>query len=109
MEVSQSTKQYLSQVSERAQDYHEALEFARDFVLDHQVADNRSVIDCLLMSILWCASKRDDELTEEDVCMFLNVDAEVSKGDISVELVPELKGWSLEEILTYVNGSYGTL
>lgn len=109
MEVSQSTKQYLTQLSERAQDYHDALEFARDFVLDNRVTENRSVIDCLLMSILWCASKRDDELTEEDVCTFLNVDADVSKGDISVELVPEMKGWSLEEVLTYVNGSYGTL
>lgn len=109
MEVSETTKQYFAEISKRAEDYFEALEFAKEFVLRNEVIDNRSIVDCMLMSILWCASSRDDELTEEDVCMYLNVDAEVSKGDISVELVPEMKGWTLEEVLEYVNGIHGSL
>lgn len=107
MEISESTKQYFSEIGKRAEEYHDSLEFAKEYVLSRGVVDNRNIVDCMLMSILWCASNREDDLTEEDVCMYLNVDAEVSKGDISVELVPEMKGWSLEQVLEYVNGIHG--
>ena len=109
MTVSESTKQYLSQIGERAEEYFNALEFAKEYVLERQLSRNRGIIDCMLMSILWVASNRDDNLTEEDVCMYLNVDTEVKKGDISVELVPEMKTWSLQEVLEYVNGIHGTV
>jgi len=109
MKVSESTKQYLADIAERAIDYFEALEFAKDFVLDNRVVDNRGIVDCMLMSILWCASNRSDNLTEEDVCMYLNVDATVKQGDVSVKLMPEMKDWTLEEVLTFVNDSHGEL
>ena len=107
MTVSESTKQYFLQVSERAEEYFDALEFAKEYVLERRVLQNKGIIECMLMSILWVASNRDDNLTEEDVCMFLNVDTAVKKGDISVELVPEMKTWSLEQVLEYVNEIHG--
>lgn len=108
METSELAKQYLSEIGEKATEYYEALEFTKDYVIRNTDMNNENVIDCMLMSILWVASKRGDELTEEDVCMFLNVDSEIEHGDITVQIVPEMQGWSLEEVLEYVNGQ-GTL
>lgn len=109
MEVSQATKQYFNEIAERTSQYFEALEFAKEFVLDKQIDHNERIVDCMLMSILWVASKRDEHLTEEDVVTFLNVDAEVNKGDIAVEMVPEMQGYSLEQVLQYVNGIHGSI
>jgi hypothetical protein len=108
MEVSQATKDYFNEVAERVTQYFEALEFAKEFVLDQQIDRNERIVDCMLMSILWVASKREDNLTEEDVCTYLNVDVEVNKGDIAVEMVPEMQGYTLDEVLQYVNGIHGS-
>lgn len=108
MEVSKSTKLYFDEIAERSQDYYDAIEFTKQYILDNEILDHNNIIDSVLLSILWCASKRNDYLTEEDVCLYLNVDEDIKEGDISVELVPEMKEWSLEEILEYVNGSCGT-
>jgi hypothetical protein len=109
MEASQETIMYLEQIAERSQEYFDALQFAKQYVLDNDILEKRRIIDCVLLSILWCASNRNDELTEDDVCTLLNVDVVVKKGEISVELVPEMKLWTLEEILEYAKGAHGSL
>lgn len=109
MEVSESTKQYLNQIGEKVTEYYEAIQFAKDYVVHNSNMRQESAVDCILMSILWVASNRGDNLTEEDVCMYLNVDAELESGDITVAIVPEMVGWTLEEVLEYVNGTHGTM
>lgn len=108
METSELAKQYLSEISEKATEYYESLEFTKDYVIQNTDMQHETVTDCMLMSILWTASKRGDELTEDDVCVFLNIEPDCEPGDISVQIVPEMQGWSLEEVLEYVNGTYGT-
>jgi len=107
MEVSRSTQQYFEEIAERTSQYFEALEFAKEFVLNQQIQRNEPIVDCMLMSILWVASVRDDKLTEEDVCTYLNVDTDVNKGDIAVEMVPEMQGFTLEQVLQYVTDIHG--
>ena len=111
MKVSESTKQYFSKIGERAEEYFNSIQFAKEYVLSNEVVRTKSIVDCMLMSILWTASKRNDSLTEDDVCMYLNlnVDVDVNKGDISVAIVPEMKEWTLEEVLEYVNSIHGTV
>lgn len=109
MKVSESTKQYFLEISKRTEEYYNAIQFAKEYVLNNDVVRAKSIVDCMLMSILWTASNRNDSLTEEDVCMYLNVDTEVKKGDISVAIVPEMKEWTLEEVLEYVNSIHGTV
>jgi len=108
MDISESTQRYFKEIAERTQDYFDTLEFTKEYIAMHGISDHDGILDCVLLSILWCASKRQDSLTEEDVCVFLNVDETVEKGEISVEIAPEMREWSLEEILEYVKGSCGT-
>lgn len=108
MEVSESTKLYLSQVAERAQDYYDAFHTGKQHVLENNITNVHTATSCVLMSILWCASKRNDLLDEQDVCTYLNVDTEVNKGDIATEIIPELAGLPLEEILQYIVNNHGS-
>lgn len=109
MEISDHTKQYLSQIAERCSAYYSALEYTKDYVISSEDIRNETILDCMLMSILWVAANRNEKLTEEDVCMFLNVDVEVDAGDITVAMVPEMQDWTLDEVLNYVNGTCGTV
>ena len=109
MVVSESTKQYLAEICDRSIDYFNALEFAKDYVFNNKDLSKEHIVDCMLMSILWTASVRGESLTEEDVCTYLNIDVDVECGDISVSIIPEMEGWTLEEVLDYVSSSCGTM
>lgn len=106
--VSESTKQYFKEISQRSQDYYDAVIHTKEYIQTKNLSTTKTMVDCILMSILWVASTRDESLTEEDVCIYLNVDAEVKKGDVSVEICPEMKQWSLDEVLDYVCSITGT-
>jgi hypothetical protein len=108
MEVSESTLAYFAKITDRVVEYHNAIQYAKEYVIRHTSLEPDKTVDCILMSILWVASQRGDELTEDDVCIFLNVDADIEPGSISVSVVPEMQTWSLDEVLEYINDIHGT-
>ena len=103
MAISVATQKYFESISKKTQDYYNSFVIGKRYVLDNEITEIRSATNCVLMSILWCAANRGDTLDEQDVCLFLNISAnDVKKGDIATGLMPEMKDWTLEEILSFV-------
>ena len=103
MAITVATQKYFEGISKKSREYYDAFVTGKKYVLENEITDMRSATNCVLMSILWCADQRKDELTEQDVCLYLNISAlDVKKGDVAIELMPEMKEWTLEEILSFV-------
>jgi len=103
MAITVATQKYFEEISKKTQEYHNAFVTGKKYVIENEITQIRSATNCVLMSILWCAANRGDTLDEQDVCLFLNVSAtDVKKGDVAIKLMPEMKEWTLEEILSYV-------
>ena len=100
-EVSLDTKRYLDKIGSRISTYHNAMNRAKEYVLDNCVSDHSVVLNCIIMSLLWTAAVRDEELTEEELFMFLNIESELAEQKV-LGIADIMKEWSLEEVLDYV-------
>jgi len=103
MAISVATQKYFEGISKKSQDYYDAFMIGKKYVLENEITIMRNATNCVLMSILWCADKLGDELTEQDVCLYLNIsELDVKEGDVAIKLMPEMKEWTLEEILSFM-------
>jgi len=112
MNVSSSTKEYFDQINERTTEYYNALEYAKNYIITQTTMQKEGLAECLLMSILWVASTRGEQLTEQDVCVFLNVEKDLTIAPDSneatvIESVPAMAGQTLDSVLEFISKIYG--
>ena len=100
-EISLDTKRYLDQIGSRVRAYHNAMNRAKDFVLSQEIMNHEIVLNCIVISLLWLAAVRNEELSEEELFMFLNLETDLASTKI-IQIDDDMKDWSLEEVLSYV-------
>lgn len=100
-EASLETRRYLDSIGSRVKSYYSALTRAETFILDNEITNREVVLNCTVMSILWMASVREEELTEDELFLFLGLETELAETK-SIALNSEWSDWSLEEVLVYV-------
>jgi hypothetical protein len=104
-EVSLETKRYLDKIGSRVNAYNNSMTRAKEYVLENNVTDHYIVMNCIIMSLLWVAAVRGEQLTEEELFMFLNIDSEYA-DDINISIAKGMEEWGLEEVLDYVVANY---
>jgi hypothetical protein len=96
----------LQEIAERAEDYYDAYQRVKEFLLENEIFDQKMMIYFLLMGVVWTASKRGDTVTDEDAVIWLGL----QEGDITgITGVPSLPGMNeipLEEFLDYLNKNH---
>jgi hypothetical protein len=102
MDISQSTKDYFESLKDRTDSYQDSLDTAKEFILDNEIENQEEIINYMIMSILWVAATRDEVLTEEDICIFLNIESTEEQEGVRVEIMDEMKYWTLPELLLYI-------
>lgn len=100
-EVSLDTKRYLDKIGSRVRAYHNAMNISKEYILENDIIDHSIVLNCIVMSLLWTAAVREEELTEEELFMFLNIEPEFADDKV-LGIADVMKEWSLEEVLDYV-------
>jgi hypothetical protein len=83
---------YLNDIAEKAIAYDEVRMTVVEYLLTNQIKDIDLATNLFVIGFLWEASKRNEILTDEDLCMFLDADE-----DISIEEIDEYKEYYLDE------------
>lgn len=104
-EASLETKRYLDSIGSRIRSYHNAMTRAKEFVLENFVTDQNKIMNCIIMSLLWVAAVRKEELSEEELFMFLNLETDLAESK-TIALAKDMHDWSLDEVLEYVLDVY---
>ena len=100
-EASIETKRYLEQIGARVKSYHNAMTRAKEYVLENAIYDQSVIMNCIIMSLLWVAAVRNEELSEDELFTFLNLEPDLAE-DKTLKLADPMRDWSLEEVLDYV-------
>jgi len=100
-DVSLDTKRYLDKIGSRVRAYHNSMTIAKEYVLEHSITDQSTIMNCIIISLLWVAAVREEELSEEELLTFLGFEPEFAEDKI-VQINQEMAGWSLEAVLDYV-------
>jgi hypothetical protein len=104
-EASLDTKRYLENIGSRVRAYHNTINRAKEYVLENEIHEHPIVMNCIIMSILWLSSVRGEELSEEELFMFLGLEDELAENK-TVQISPDMRTWGLEEVLEYVVKNY---
>jgi len=104
-EASIETRRYLDQIGARVRSYHNAMTRAKEFVLENAIYDQSVIMNCIIMSLLWVAAVRNEELSEDELFTYLNLEADLAEDKV-IALAEPMKEWSLEEVLDYVVKTY---
>lgn len=101
----------LREVQERVHAYHDGIEQSLQFADRRSIDDNRLILYFMMMSILWTASSRRDEITIDDVEIYTNQDLRANFDEKYVNSLqfPTLAGIDsipLEEFLDYIHQTY---
>lgn len=83
---------YLNDIAEKAIAYDEVRMTVVEYLLTNQIKDIDLATNLFVIGFLWEASKRNEILTDEDLCMFLD-----AEEDISIEEIDEYKEYYLDE------------
>ena len=102
MSASLETRRYLDSIGSRVRAYVNAINRARDYCDLNEVTTRTSIVNCVVMSLLWVAAVREEVLSEEDLFMFLGFETDLAEQK-TMEIHPEMAKWSLEEVLDYVS------
>ena len=99
--VSLDTKRYLDHIGSRITTYFNSMNRAKEFVLTNGIYDQELIMNCIVMSLLWVASVRGEELSEDELFMFLGLETNLAEQKV-ININPDMKDWGLEEVLEYV-------
>lgn len=100
-DVSLDTKRYLDKIGSRVRAYHNSMTRAKEYVLENNITDQNTIMNCIIMSLLWVAAVREEELSEEELLTFLGFEPKFAEDKI-IQINQEMAGWSLEAVLDYV-------
>lgn len=98
--VSLETKKYLDSIVSRVHAYAKIKERTVDYLEDLEEEDPTVWTNCMIVATLWLASVRDEELTEQDLLMFLGLDDEQADKKV-MKLDPEVAEMGFEEAIEY--------
>lgn len=98
--VSNETKQYLSSISHRVQSYANMREHAIEHVTDLGIYDNEILTNCVVMSMLWLAAVRGEEITQNQIFMHLGL-PELLEDDVVMTISEEMFIMSIDDVLNY--------
>lgn len=104
-EASLETRRYLDQIGSRIKTYHNTMNRAKEFIFANGIYDNSLAMECIVMSLLWVSAVRGEQLTEEELFMFLGLETELA-DDKTITFADSMKDWGLEEVLKYVVDNY---
>lgn len=100
-EASLETRRYLDSIGSRIRAYYNSMNRAKEYVLEQGIYDHVIVMNCIIMSLLWLASVRGEELSEEELFMFLNIETDLADAK-TIGIADVMKDWPLEDVLKYV-------
>ena len=100
-DVSLDTKRYLDKIGSRIRAYHNAMTRAKEYVLENHITGQSTIMNCIIISLLWVSAVREEELSEEELLTFLGFEPEYAEDKI-VSINQEMAEWSLEQVLDYV-------
>jgi len=100
-EISEDTKKYLDSIGSRVRAYHNALNRAKEFVLRETIVDQVMIVNLIVMGLLWTAAIREENLTEEELFMYLGFETIIDSTQI-ISIADHMKSWSLEDVFDYV-------
>ena len=96
-----SEKQYLYNIADKVSLYVQAKQNAIDFLEKKEIKNRNSIQNCLIMSQIWTASQIDDNITLNDIMIYLG-NTESADDDLDMKEVildDDMKHLTLNEIL----------
>ena len=96
-----SEKQYLNNIADKVSLYVQAKQNAIDFLVKKEIKNRNSIQNCLIMSQIWTASQIDDNITLNDIMIYLG-NTESADDDLDMKEVildNDMKHLTLNEIL----------
>jgi hypothetical protein len=96
-----SEKQYLNNIADKVSLYVQAKQNAIDFLVKKEIKNRNSIQNCLIMSQIWTASQIDDNITLNDIMIYLG-NTESADDDLDMKEVildDDMKHLTLNEIL----------
>lgn len=101
MRISKDTINYLDGIAKRVSMYNKCRRKAINFIEENEIADKVIATNCVIMSLMWAAGVRGEQLTEQEMFLYLGVDEDKADRKI-MHLDPIIAEMSLEEVLDYV-------
>ena len=96
-----SEKQYLYNIADKVSLYVQAKQNAIDFLVKNEIKDRNSIQNCLIMSQIWTASQINDNITLNDIMIYLGnnepVDDDLDMKEVILD--DDMKHLTLNEIL----------
>lgn len=105
MKVSASTKRYFDKLGRRLTDYADSIEVAHKYVSDNlkNKKNNQDIVLKLLIgSILWTAAKRNEEMSENEVFLFLGLEEQEESYNTPIRTEKKIRNMPLEEFLASI-------
>lgn len=96
----------LQETLDRSIDFHETVMEVKEYIEVNEVVDQAHMLYFLLMGLLWKATERNEELTDEDAECFLAIEPGSLTGVSGLPIIPEMNAIPLREYLNYLNDTY---
>lgn len=94
------TKRYLQKFSSKAHAYAKVKQRAIEYLESHDIYDQSSSANVIIVALLWLAAIREEELTESELLLYLGLDDTLADYRV-MALDPQIATMSLEEALDY--------
>lgn len=102
--------EYLNNIARRVEYYYATRRRAVKFVIDNKIQDKDLTVNIVLMSAVWAAHQRNEELTEEELVYLFGLVSKDGDNDITTRSILTLHSsqtnLSLEELLNATMKSY---
>lgn len=101
------TKDWIMQIELRLEDIHFYLTQTAAYCDHYQILDNSEVLTLSIMTCIWVASMRAEQITLSEVIDILNLDMEI-QSDKTYDMGKDMKDLDFEEMLDLVrkNGPF---
>lgn len=102
--------EYLNSIARRVEYYYAIRKRAVKFVIDNKIQDKDLTVNIVLMSAVWAANQRNEQLTEEELLYLFGLVSKEQNSDITSKSVltlhPTQTDLTLEELLNQTVQSY---
>ncbi len=93
------TKDWIAQVELRVEDIDYYLQQTINWCENHDVYDDQTVFACVMMTTLWVAWQRNEDISRREVFEILGIKDWYNAEEEVVELGPRFQNMELEDIL----------
>lgn len=99
-DVSLESKRYLQHLINKAESYQNIRLRTLDYLEEIGVEKNSTVVNCVIMAILWLAYVRDEIITEGELLMIMGMDDSLA-SDKRMILDPEIAEMGFDDALDF--------